>query len=147
MHVLPFVLAFLAGALIAIQIGSNARLKEAVDAPLSALIISSSIGVVSLGIALLASREPWPSLAQLRAAPPSAWLGGLLGAGYAIVTVILARHVGAATLVALVVAGQLICSVLLDHFAVIGFEPRQASLGRIAGCGLLLVGVFLIWRL
>jgi transporter family-2 protein len=146
MHFLPFALAFLAGALIAIQIGSNARLKEATGEPLPALIISSSIGVAVLVVALLVSRESWPSLAQLRTAPPSAWLGGLVGAGYAIVTVVLARHVGAATLVALVVAGQLVCSVLLDHFAVIGFELRPATMGRVAGCGLLLGGVFLIWR-
>jgi transporter family-2 protein len=109
MRVLPFVLAFLAGALIAVQIGSNARLKEAAGEPLPALIISSSIGVALLMVAMLVSREPWQSLATLGAAPPSAWLGGLLGAGYAVVTVILALHVGAATLVALVVAGQLVC--------------------------------------
>ncbi|HEV8583994.1 MAG TPA: DMT family transporter [Methylomirabilota bacterium] len=146
MQVLAFALAFLAGALVAIQIGSNTRLKEAAGEPLPALIISSSIGVVALAVALLVSREPWPPLAKLGAAPLSAWLGGLLGAGYAVVTVVLARHLGAATLVALVVTGQLVCSVLLDHFAVIGFEARPATFGRMAGGALLLGGVFLIWK-
>src|SRR2546422_9164013 len=108
MSVLPFALAFLAGAFVALQIGSNARLKEAAGEPLSAIIVSSSIGVVLLLAAMLVMRQPWPPLAKLGAAPASAWLGGLLGAAYAVITVILARHVGAATLVALVVTGQLV---------------------------------------
>jgi uncharacterized membrane protein YdcZ (DUF606 family) len=85
-------------------------------------------------------QAPWPPLAKFRDAPPSAWLGGLFGAFYAIVTVFLARHLGAATLIALVVAGQLICSVALDHLGALGFELRPATPWRVAGCGLMLAG-------
>jgi bacterial/archaeal transporter family-2 protein len=85
-------------------------------------------------------------VARLTAAPLSAWLGGIFGAVYAMVTVILARHVGAATLIALVVTGQLLCSVLLDHFGVLGFDTRPATLWRVAGCGLMVSGFFLIWK-
>jgi bacterial/archaeal transporter family-2 protein len=60
--------------------------------------------------------------------------------------VLLARHMGAATLVALVVAGQLVCSVVMDHFGVLGFETRSATAWRLTGCGLMLAGFFLIWR-
>ena len=146
MRTLAIVLAFGVGALVTLQIGSNARLKEALGGALPAIIASSVLGVALLGAAMLALQMPWPSATKLRAAPASAWLGGVFGAVYAIVTVLLVRHMGAATLIALVVAGQLICSVVLDHFGVLGFEIRSATSWRLTGCGLMLAGFFLIWK-
>ena len=74
------------------------------------------------------------------------WLGGALGAVYAVATVLLARTLGAATLTALVVTGQLVCSVALDHFGAVGFTEHAVSVGRVAGCLLLIGGIVLIWR-
>jgi uncharacterized membrane protein YdcZ (DUF606 family) len=42
--------ALLIGALIAVQTGSNARLKEAFGEPLPAVIVSSSVGIILLGV-------------------------------------------------------------------------------------------------
>ena len=80
------------------------------------------------------------------AAPWTAWVGGLLGAAYAVIVVVLAKELGAATLTALVVTGQLIGSVVLDHYGLLDFDVRAISAGRLAGCGLLLSGTFLIWK-
>src|SRR5688500_18757287 len=107
MRLLSFLLAFLAGALVTLQVGSNAKLKEALGGAMPAVVVSSTLGIVLLVAAMLVVQLPWPALAKLTAAPWSAWLGGIFGAVYAVVTVILARQMGAATLIALVVAGQL----------------------------------------
>ena len=124
----------------------NAKLKEAIGGTLPAVIVSSALGVALLVAAMLLMQVPSPSAATLRAVPLSAWLRGGLGAAYAVVTLILARHLGAATLIALVVAGQLICSVLVDHFGVLGFQTRAATVWRAAGCGLMIGGFVLIWK-
>ena len=50
------------------------------------------------------------------------------------------------TLTALIVTGQLVCSVVLDHFGLLGFELHVLGAGRIIGCALLLAGTALIWR-
>lgn len=141
-----FAVALAVGAFITVQTGSNARLKEAFGEALPAVIVSSSLGVVILLGVTLAMRTSWPSLARIAEAPWWAWLGGLLGAAYAVATVVLARDLGAATLTALVVTGQLVCSVALDHFGVVGFTEHTASVGRIAGCLLMVAGLVLIWR-
>jgi len=60
--------------------------------------------------------------------------------------VLLARRLGAATLTALVVTGQLVCSVALDHFGVLGFTEHGLSVGRVGGCLLLIAGFILISR-
>jgi transporter family-2 protein len=139
-------IALVAGAVITLQTGSNARLKEAFGHALPAVIVSSLIGIVLLVAVMLVTRTPVPSVARMTSAPWTAWLGGLLGAGYAVVVVVLARHLGAATLTAAVVTGQLICSVVLDHFGLLGFELHAVNAGRMIGCVLLLAGFALIWK-
>ena len=141
-----FALALLAGTLITVQTGSNARLKEAFGEALPAVIVSSSIGIVLLVVVMLTVRIPWPSLAAVAGAPWWGWLGGVLGAVYAVTTVLLARELGAATLTALVVSGQLVCSVVLDHFGWVGFAEHAAGVGRIVGCLLMVAGFCLIAR-
>ena len=141
-----FAVAFLVGALITVQTGSNARLKEAFGEALPAVIVSSSLGVILLIAVTLSARTPWPSLSSLAGAPWWGWLGGALGAIYAVATVLLARELGAAPLTALVVTGQLVCSVVPDHFGWVGFTEHTAGLGRIAGCVLMVGGFFLIAR-
>ena len=53
--------ALLIGALIAVQTGSNARLKEAFGEALPAVIVSSSVGIILLGVVTIGVRTPWPS--------------------------------------------------------------------------------------
>ena len=59
---------------------------------------------------------------------------------------LLARELGAASLTALVVTGQLVCSIVLDHFGWVGFAEHAAGVGRILGCALMVAGFFLIAR-
>jgi len=139
-------LAFGVGAVITMQVGANTRLKEAFGEAMPAVIISSMLGVVILAAATLVSRTPWPSAARLAGAPWWAWLGGLLGAVYAVATVLLARRLGAATLTAAVVTGQLVCSVVLDHVGALGFTEHALSAGRVVGCLLMIAGFVLISR-
>ena len=143
---LLLVLALVVGALITVQVGTNTRLKEAFGEAVPAVIVSSLLGVVVLGVGTLLSRTAWPSAARIAGAPWWAWLGGLLGAVYAVATVLLARRLGAATLTALVVTGQLVCSVVLDHFGAVGFSEHALSAGRVAGCLLMIAGFVLIAR-
>ena len=139
-------IAFGVGALITVQIATNTRLKEAFGEAVPAVIVSSLLGVVILAVVTLGARTPWPSAARIAGAPWWAWLGGLLGAVYAVATVLLARRLGAAPLAAVVVTGQLVCSVVLDHFGVLGFTEHGLSVGRVAGCLLMIAGFILISR-
>jgi transporter family-2 protein len=47
-------------------------------------------------------------------------------------------------LIALVVAGQSIASLFVDHFGWVGFEEHHVSAGRLAGIGLVAAGVVLV---
>ncbi len=60
--------------------------------------------------------------------------------------VVLAPKLGAGTLVAAVVAGQMFTSLLLDHYGLIGFPVHSLSLVRFLGAVLVIAGVILIQR-
>lgn len=60
------------------------------------------------------------------------------------IAVLLIPRLGAATVLALLVAGQLLASIALDHFGLFGLPQRPVDLSRLAGAVLLLGGVVLI---
>jgi transporter family-2 protein len=74
------------------------------------------------------------------------WTGGLLGALYIAASVVLAPRLGAAVLVASIVAGQLAAALVLDHFGLIGFAQKSVTPVRACGAVLLFIGVYLIQR-
>ena len=93
---------------------------------------------------LLAARLPLP---LARAWQQGAWwyfAGGLLGAYFVYAVILLAPRLGAAQMVALVVAGQTLAALALDHFGLLGYPLQPISLSRICGVLLLAAGVWLV---
>jgi len=136
--------ALVAGALMPVQAGVNARLREYLGDPIMASLVSFCVGTVTLLGFILVTRAPLPSLAMASAAPLWSWFGGALGAFFVAVTVILAFKLGATGLMAWIIAGQLIASIMLDHTGALGFAVREVSWQRLAGVALLLGGAVLV---
>ena len=134
-------LALLAGAMLSVQVGVNNALRGALGHPLWASLTSFLVGTTVLFCATMALRLPAPTLSK---ASLWMWTGGVLGAIYVSLSVALAPRLGAATLVGLIVAGQLVASIVVDHFGWLGFPSHPISPSRIAGAALLFAGVWLI---
>lgn len=138
-------LAFVLGVVLATQIATNKQLGEALGNLYIPAAMNMMVGVIATIAVTLFMTEQWPTREVARNAPWYGWVaGGLLGTTYLTGSILLAPQLGAATLIGLVVAGQLVFSVLLDHFGWIGFEQHPAGIARIAGCALMLAGAFLI---
>jgi transporter family-2 protein len=143
----PFVaLAILAGVALPLQAAINAVLARSTGNPLWASAISFSVGLIALLLVCSVIRAPWPALAGVAALPWWAWTGGALGALYVASSIIVIPKLGAATLVALVVAGQMLASLFLDHFGALGLPQQGINAWRILGATLLIGGVVLIRR-
>ena len=136
--------ALVAGALMPVQAGINARLRDFLGDPLVASLVSFSVGTVALILFVLFARIPLPTLGMASAAPWWTWLGGALGAFFVAVSVILAYKLGATGLMAWIIAGQLVASLLLDHNGALGFAVREASWPRLLGVALLFGGAVLV---
>jgi len=141
-----FLLAFVAGMALTIQVGINSTLRRGLDSPVMATFVSFLVGTLGLVVYLLVSRTNLPARAALASIPTWAWFGGLVGAFYVATTVIVGPRLGSATLLALVVLGQLLAALVIDHYGWIGFPQHPISTLRILGAILLFGGVLLIVR-
>jgi transporter family-2 protein len=146
MTLILLLLAFVVGASLSVQVGLNAQLRQVVGDPMLAALGSFLVGTTALLVVVMAMRVSWPAPADLRGVPVSYFLGGLLGAVYVASAVVLAPKLGSATLLALIVSGQLLMSVLLDHFGWLGFAEHPVNLWRLVGIALLILGVVLVVR-
>ncbi|HUL17764.1 MAG TPA: DMT family transporter [Steroidobacteraceae bacterium] len=146
MQSLYYILGLGVGAGLVVQVGMNSTLRALLGSPIVAALISFLVGSLALAAYAGLARTPLPLRAQLCAVPAWAWLGGVLGAFYVASSVIVGPRLGAATLLALVVLGQLGTSLLVDHFGWLGFPQHPLTVLRMLGAALLFGGVLLITR-
>jgi transporter family-2 protein len=144
--ILLLLLALAAGVLLPVQAGVNAQLRSVVGSPLTAALVSFLVGTAGLGTAAVILRAPTALRAAWAVSPWWFWIGGLIGALYVVATIVLAPRLGAATLVAAVVAGQMIASLLLDQYGLLGFPTHPMNGLRVLGAALVIVGVILVQR-
>jgi bacterial/archaeal transporter family-2 protein len=136
--------AFAGGAALPFQAGINAQLATWLHSPVRAAFVSFFVGTLVLLVAAALVFKPLPSGNRLGDAPWWVWIGGALGAFYVAASIVSAPKLGAATLVALVVAGQGLASLVGDQFGWVGFEAKPISAGRAAGMVLVGAGVALV---
>ena len=139
-------LALLVGIVLPVQAGINAQLRIGVGHPMLAAFISFAVGTVALLGLNIVMRVPFPSGDAAARMPWWYWCGGLLGAAYIYLAVILAPRLGAATLVAVIVAGQMVASLVLDQFGLVGYPQQSLTPTRFVGALLVIGGVFLVQR-
>ena len=143
--ILVFLTLLLAGAATALQGPTNARLVTAVGSPLNAAFISFAVGTVALGLLALVLQTR-PDVGAMKALPWWAWMGGLYGCAFVVSAAWGVPRLGVATTITVMIAGQLLLSLALDHFGALGVEKQPLSLGRIAGVALVIGGVVLVRR-
>jgi len=137
------IIALIAGAFLPIQGGLNSRMGKFVENPVYASLISFLTGSVTLVLYCLLTRQP-VSVSGLKAAPAYLWLGGVLGAFYVTVIVMAFPRLGPALTFGLVVAGQMIMSVLMDQFNLLVVQQQPINLMKVLGVALIICGVIII---
>lgn len=136
--------ALLLGAALSVQVGINAQLRTAIGHPVIAATASFVVGTIGLLLVTMVVRPTLPGTAQLARVPWWQWTGGLLGAAYVAAAIVLAPKLGAAALLATIVAGQMTASLLLDHYGLFGFPVQPVSPLRVAAVAMIIGGVLLL---
>jgi transporter family-2 protein len=129
--------AVAAGVVLPVQFGVNSQLRTFVGGPLAA-------AAVALGVAALVVQRSLPG--SVASAPWWAWTGGLLGALFVLASIILTPRLGAATTIGLILTGQVLASIVIDHFGLIRVPVHEASFPRIIGALLIVAGVVMVQR-
>lgn len=145
-HLFFCLLAVGAGISVAIQQILNANLRGQIGSPWWAGFASYLVGaLVMLGVALTAKGPRLADVLIARTVPVS-WAGGVFGAIFIGTVILMIPRLGVATVLALVVVGQMIAGLSIDHFGLFGAVQHPAGLTRLAGAALLIVGVILVGR-
>lgn len=139
-------LSLLGGTLIALQAAVNTRLAAGLGSPVVASLVSASITTVSLLLYCLLAKTTLPGSAAIAQTPWWAWLGGLVGAVFLTIVIICTQNLGVAAVMVLIVAAQMIASLLIDHFAVTGLPAHPFTVSRLIGVALIIGGVWLVER-
>lgn len=143
---LPIFLTIAAGASIVVQQALNANLRVALNSTAWAGVASYCVGLVCMAFLVIGLRDPVPSLVTVARIPWWTWSGGLFGAIFIGIAILLVPQLGAATFIALLVTGQMLASVTFDHFGWLGLTQRAIDLPRLIGVAMLIGGVVLIRR-
>lgn len=145
MNYLFLFLAFLTGIANMVQSGVNSQLRIAIQSPMLASIISFVTGLMGLMVCyLIFNKEPIPSLDTFRGIAWWKWIGGILGAFYVLTVIFTVKEIGSANLLCLLIAGQLLAGIVVDHFGWVGFDIHPINLWRVLGIALIMGGVWLV---
>jgi transporter family-2 protein len=146
MKYLPFLVLLLAGAALTTQSAVNSQLRGGLHSVMWAVLASYLVGTLAAALVLVSTQASLPTLADVRAIHWYRWTGGALGMVYIAAIVFSLQRVGAASLFALVVTGQLLTALLFDQLGLLGLVRSPLTLSRLAGVLLLVAGAYLLNR-
>jgi transporter family-2 protein len=144
MNFLSYLLVVGAGLSVVLQQVLNANLRAEIGSPWWAGFVSYAAGTLVMLAMATALGEPW--LTRTTAADVSwySWTGGIFGAIFIGVAILMVPRLGAATVIALIVIGQMLGSLAFDHFGFLNIPQHAANPVRLAGAAFLILGVVLI---
>lgn len=137
--------ALIVGAMLPTQAAINAHLRLFVGSPFRSGLISVLVSTLAM-TTIVALNVGVERPVALGGAPWWIWIGGLLGIVVVVGSLMLAPRLGAAALFAGVICGQLLTSMLLDHFGLLGYAVSRVTPTRLLGAALLLLSLYLIQR-
>jgi bacterial/archaeal transporter family-2 protein len=143
-NVVFYLLIVGAGVSVAFQQVLNANLRMELGSAWWAGFISYFTGTLAMLAIAVASREPWLSGTMAARTSWVSWTGGMFGAIFIATAILMVPRFGAATVLALIVVGQMLGSLAFDHFGILGIQQHSASPMRLAGAAFLILGVVLI---
>ena len=133
------------GCVIPLQAAINNQLRfHLAGSTLLAAFVSFFVGTVALAAIATVTGARWSAIAGVGQAKAWQLTGGLLGAVFVFGTTLLAPRIGVEKMLSLLIAGQVIVSLLLDHQGWLGLAMREVTPIRAAGAALVIVGAVLV---
>ncbi|OIQ20641.1 MAG: hypothetical protein BM556_01510 [Bacteriovorax sp. MedPE-SWde] len=138
--------AFAMGLMVPLQAIINAKLSSQIGGPTQAALISFGGGFLIFTIVAIFNYNNLPSITKLSSVQPYLLMGGVVGSIFILSAIIIVPKLGSTGWTALIVTGQLIASLILDHYGWLGLPVKSLNIFRIIGSIFLLIGSTLIVR-
>ncbi len=141
---MSYLLVVLAGMSVALQQVLNADLRTALSSPWWAGLISYLGGTLVFLAILIGTGGPWPTSSSIERTSWLSWTGGLFGATFIGISAVMVPRLGAATTLALIVAGQMLGSLIFDQVGLMSVPEHPLTPLRLVGAACVVGGVVLV---
>jgi transporter family-2 protein len=132
-------ISLMAGSLLAVQAGANTQLSKATGSPFAATLLQLSVGAIALILIALVTGTI-VTVTALRTVPWWHAIGGTASAFYVVSTILLFPRLGAVVSVGLLIAGQMLASLALDGFGLLGIAAKPIGAQSLVGTLAVLTG-------
>jgi transporter family-2 protein len=144
--ILLIIMSLVSGALIPVQASTNAAFSKATGNPIITALMVFAVGIIAVFGYILMARVPFPEIEQLKSAPAYGYLGGLIVAFYVIIITFITPRLGVAPAIGLIVTGQIIAAIVIDHLGWFNVTVRPLDLKRTIGALCMILGVYLVMK-
>lgn len=146
MNYLWTVLAFSIGCFIPFQGIITSNLAQKIQHPFGAAFINFFGGALVFAMAILLSPVVFPSFKKMSTIPWYLFTGGVVGSLFIFGALFSLPKIGASAFFGQIVLGQLLMTLIVDHYGVFGVPVHKIDSVRVIGVSLLISGSFLILK-
>jgi len=139
------ILAMAGGAMMPVQAAMNARLAHAVGGTIWAAASSAlGVAIVLASVGAITGPGSGRSVGGIAQVPWWGWCGGFCGSLVLFSAAAASPRIGAMTMVAAMVAGQVIASAVMDGGGLLGLTTQPPTFGRIFAAILIVAGATIL---
>lgn len=142
--IMYMVLALFAGFVVTLQGPINTKLGTSLKSSNWAAFTTFIVGSVFYMLFLAVTKQSIPSVSSFKSAPFWSYAGGIFGALYVLLVVLVTPRLGVGSTTILLLLAQIATSMLIDHFDIFGLGIRQIDLSKSIGIILVILGAILI---
>lgn len=135
-----YLISVLTGIILAIMIALNGNLGNATGNYVSSVIIHF-VGLIGIIIVLIVTKS---KIKNLKGIPFYMFSGGLIGILTVLSTNISFSNLGVSLTVSLALLGQLITSIVIDHFGYFGLTVTRFEKKKTIGFGIIILGIYVM---
>lgn len=135
-----YLISILTGVVLSIMVVVNGDLGNATGNYISSVIIHF-VGLIGIIILLVVTKS---KIKNLKGIPFYMFSGGLIGILTVLFTNISFTNLGVSLTVSLALLGQLVTSIVIDHFGYFDLEINKFEKKKIIGLGIIILGIFIM---
>lgn len=139
-------LALLIGLIIPFQGIVTASLSQKLEHPYASALINFLVGLIVFLVAMALSSANFPTFKKLSSVPWYLYSGGVIGSIFIFGALFSLPKIGAAGFFGLVVLGQMLMTLFIDNYGILGMPIQKIDGQRVVGIMLLLTGCYLVMK-
>lgn len=140
------ILTLLVGFCLPILASANGMLSKSLGSPLTATLGVFLVATVVISLVVIGSKSPGITATSLSKTDWRMWTGGIFVVLNIITFTLAPQKIGVGNMIILFISGQIISSVLVEHYGLLNFPVQVISWPRAIGLCFIIGGVILVKR-